>query len=520
LKKNDKRPVANITGLAALGLISLALPAIVGCGNKSEAQKPAETPVAKSAALATVATSEAKNGDISKTVEVTGSLIALQDMIVSPKLAGKITAVNLHEGDPVTTGQVVALMDTVDLQANVASAKANLDAALTRQRQAEVSLQQSKNALSNAETTLGWTDKTTDAALSTAKSALQSAKENQAIVDKGARDQEKAQAAEQVKSARANHVKARADLQRYQDLYRQQAVSQSQLDAVQAAADAAQAALNSATLQVSLLREGARPEEKRRADIAVMQANDSVLKATADREQVKLRQEDVKNARTGIAFAQAGVASAKAQVEQARAALRSAQDSLSSATITSPISGYVAERKTEPGSQLGAGAPVMRLVNPASIYFQATLTESQFTDVKLGMEVAVTVDALPGKRYKGVVSRILPIASASARSFTIRIDFKQDSILRPQMFARGSLLIDKHTNTVLVPKDAVLFDAETGKNRLFVADSSGKASEKVVHIGYSNPQTVEILDGTVHAGDKVIVAGQTSLQNGDKVKVQ
>ncbi len=512
-----RRLLAGLAPVLALGSFAL----VAGCGKKSE-PAPAANPAGKvtTVGMTVVSTADVKSGDITKNIDVTGSLVALQDVVVGPKLAGKISAVILHEGDPVTIGQLIATMDTVDSQANLASAQANLAAALTREQQARVSVQQARNTLTNAQTTLSLTDKTTSAALSTAKSALESARENKAIVDKGARDQERAQAAEQVKSAKANFDKAKSDLRRYQELYRQQAVSQSQLDATQAAFDGAQSALNSAQLQVSLLAEGARPEEKRRAEIGVLQANDTLLKATADREQIKLRAEDVKNARTGIDFAIAGVASAKAQTDQARAAVRIAQDTFANTSIVSPISGYVAERKAEPGSQLGAGSPVMRIVNPSTIYFQATLSESQFADVKLGMAAKVTVDAVPSKSFAGRVTRILPVASSTARSFTVRIDFNQDSRLRPQMFARGSLLIDTHKSATLIPKDAVLFDAETGKNRVFTVGPGGKAQERVVKIGYSNPQTVEILGDTVKVGEKVIVAGQTALQSGDPIKVQ
>jgi hypothetical protein len=93
-----------------------------------------------------------------------------------------------------------------------------------------------------------------------------------------------------------------------------------------------------------------------------------------------------------------------------------------------------------------------------------------------------------------------------------------DRRMRPQMFARGDILVNTHRNAVLVDKDAVLFDPANNKTRVFVVEND-RAVERVVKVGYTNPEQVEILNG-VAAGEKVITNGQAALQNGDLVKVQ
>jgi RND family efflux transporter MFP subunit len=234
---------------------------------------------------------------------------------------------------------------------------------------------------------------------------------------------------------------------------------------------------------------------------------------------VKLRAEDVKNAETGVKSAQAGIEAAKAGTVVARAGLRIAEDALNNAYIKSPLNGYIAERRAEPGQQLGAGGAVMRIVSPQSIYFQAILSESQYSEVRMGLPASVTVDAVPNRVFKGRVTRILPVASASARSFIVRIDFPSDLSLRPQMFARGSILIDTHRNATLAPKDSVLFDPVNNRTRVFVASGGGKAEEHIIKVGYTDPKFVEVLSG-VKPGDKVVIAGQNALQDGDKIRVQ
>lgn len=519
-----------------------------GGGGAAGGGKPGAGKTVAISNAAAVTVVPATTGDIAKTIEVTGSLVALQDVVVGTKQAGRVAQVNVHEGDQVRAGQVVAMMDTADLNAQKLSAEANVQAALTREQQAQQAYVQAQNALTqaqnqlrqaqnsvrNAQTTLDWTKKTTQSAVDTAQAGLQSAQESLAIVKQGAREQERRQAQEAVASAKANYDKARSDLKRYQALYRDQVVSASQLDQMQAAFDAAQAQYNSAQAAYSLIQEGARPEDIRRAQLTVQQAREALTKAQADRENIRLREEDVRTAKVavetakanirsaeaGVSSAKSGIAAAKAQTTQARAAVDVANQNLAYATITSPINGYVAERRAEPGTQLGGGGGVLRIVNPNTVYFQATLPESDYAEVRVGMPVSVRIEALPEttqRPIQGRVTRVLPVASA-ARNFTIRVDMPGDRRMRPQMFARGDILINTHRATVLVDKDAVLFDPANNKTRVFVVEND-KAVERVVKTGYSNPRQVEILNG-VSAGDRVITNGQTALQNGDPVKVQ
>ncbi len=545
--------------IAALFALSVMLITAAGCGKKPETAEAGGGSGAAGAggggARATVSSASAvtaapvTTGNITKSADVTGSLVALQDVTVGTKAAGRIAEVRVHEGDPVTAGQVVAMMDTADLNAQRLSAEANVQAAITREQQAQQlyvqsqnaltqsqnALKQAQNSVTNAQTTVEWTKRTTQSSVDTAQAGLQSAQENLSIVKQGARQQERKQAEEAVTGARANYDKARSDLKRYQSLFRDQAVSQSQLDQAQATFDSAQAQYNSVQAALSLIREGARPEDIRRADLMVQQARETLTKAQADRENVNLREQDVRTAKVsvetakanirsaqaGVSSAKSGIAASKAATAQARASVDVAVQNLAYATVTTPISGYVAERRAEPGSQLGSGGAVLRIVNPSTVYLQASLPESQYSEVKVGLSVAVTVDALPDttkRPLSGRVTRVLPVAS-SARNFTVRIDLPGDKRMRPQMFARGNILIDTHRGATLVPKDAVLFDPTNNHTRVFVAGPDNKAEERAVKVGYTNPQQAEILNG-VSTNEKVITAGQAGLQNGDSVKVQ
>jgi HlyD family secretion protein len=505
---NTKKNKTMARGLATALLLAVG-PA--GCrrgDNTTPAQKAQQAAVKNQGLLVSV--TPARSGSISDVADVTGALNALQDVTVGIKTAGKIVAVYAREGDVVRAGQVIAQQDTLDLQNQLDQQRANLLSAQTKLDQARVTYQ-------NSRTNLNWTDQQTLSAVRLAQAGLDAAKEQAQVVKAGAREQERKQAEANLAAAKADLDQARSDLKRYQDLYRQQAVSAQQLDQAQAVADSAQARYNAQAQALSLIREGARPEDIRRAEAAVEQARQQLITAQSNRSQVSLRRADVETARVGITQAQAGVA-------QAQAAVRLAEKALSDTRIVSPIDGVVAERKVEPGMQVAATKPdVMRIVALESIYFDAQLSETQYAEVRMGQPVTINVDALPGHVFRGIVSKIYPVASSTARSFTVRISLKNDgNMLRPQMFARGQIVLATHPNAILIPRVAVL-DYNGNSGRVFV-NANGQAAERHIKTGFSNIRDIEVLpsdkpDETVKAGELVVTVGQAQIQNGDKLQI-
>jgi RND family efflux transporter MFP subunit len=507
--------------LAAIGIGVTAM--IAGCGPRPNGAKNAANGSATPASAVTVNVATASRGDIKREIDVTGSLVALSDVRVGPKHAGKLVAVNVREGDSVTAGQIVAVMETDDIRNQVAQAEAALRSAETRLLQTKAQVIQARKGLQNAQTTLEWTRKTTETAVRTAEAGVKTAEERLAVVKQGARDQEVRSAEAQVRAAKTNLDKARADLKRYEQLRADGAIAPSTLDQFKAAAEAAEAQYDAARETLSLVREGARREEVRQAELAVQTAREALARAQADREQVRLREADVVREQSGVEVAEAGVKNAEAGVAQARAGLQIARQALDDCFLRAPISGVVAERLAEPGQQIAGGgmgtsSQVLRIVAPSSIVFEAVLSESQYAEVRVGQQVAITVDAFPGRQFSGRVTRVFPVASQAARSFTVRVDFAGDGALRPQMFARGRILIDTHRGTVLVPKDAVVFDPVGNRSRVFVK-SGDRVRERIVRVGFSTPEKVEIVSG-VSEGEEVVTAGQTVLQDGDTVQVQ
>ena len=496
-----------------------AAASVIGCQRGEKA--PAAVQAASAPTAILVSTSTVSTGTISETLNITGSLGALNDVTVGIKNAGKIVAVYAREGDHVHVGQVLAQQDTTDIDSQIRQARANL-------RSAETRLDQAKAAYAQAETSLRITDSTTASAVQQAQAGLKASQDSVTIIKRGARAQELAQAQKAVEgaqadldSARADAAQAAADLRRYTALHDTRAISDQQLDqarTVKTSADArvrsAAARLDSAKQALSLTREGAQAEDIHRTQEAMNQANQALKTAESNRATVELRKSDVVTARVGIDAAQSAVDAAKAQ-------LAIAEQMLKDSIIRSPIEGVVAERKVEPGMQITSVKPdVMRVIGMDSLYFDGLLPQSHINNVKPGMPVTVLVDSLTAKTLQGTITRVFPAASPTARSFTVRVAVaNKDGQLRPQMFARGSITLGTHKNVLLVPREAVLNLTEQGDHQsgtVFVV-KDGKASRKDVTIGYSNFISDEIMQG-ISASDEVITVGQGQVQDGDLVK--
>jgi len=432
---------------------------------------------------------EAGRSDLTSTIDVTGSLKALTEVTLSAKASGKVVQVAVHEGEPVRQGQTVIQQDTGDILTQIAQARAGLATARAR--------------LSQAITAARLQTTQTSTSIEQARAALVQARSRLEVVQKGARAQERAVAQNAVASAKASFENAKLNLERMQKLFTDGAVPKQQLDLAQTQYDVAQTQYQSAQQQLSLIEEGAREEDIEQAKQAVRQAEEAYRMAKASKDQDAMRQEDIRTARAGV--------------QQAKANLAYMEQQLANASIKSSIDGIVLTRSVEPGEMASPGVPLMKIVSLSIVYFEATLPEKNFAQVRVGQPVNVTVDALPGKTFVGKVHKILPAADPSSRDFTVKIAIENPSgTLRPGMFARGAIQVAKKANVITIPLDCIF--QEAGQNKVFIVQE-GKAVAQNVTPGIQTDNQVEVLRG-IQPGDKVIVSGQINLKDGQKVEIR
>ncbi|MCE5199948.1 MAG: efflux RND transporter periplasmic adaptor subunit [Armatimonadota bacterium] len=431
-------------------------------------------------------------GDMEQLVDLTGDIQALDSMTLSAKISGRVAQVNAREGDTVSRGQAVIVLDQEDALSNLQAAQAGLESALSR--------------LSQAKTNAKVTKIQTDAAIEQAQASLSAAKAKLAVVKVPTRNQDRMIAENKVAAAEANLENKEADYKRYKMLLDKGAIAASSFDVVKTQYTIAKTDLKTAKDQLALIKEGGRSEDVSAAQSQVAVAREQLRSAKANASQNMLRQEDVK--------------SALAAVQQAQATLSLAKQQLANTYIKSPISGQMATRSTEPGQVVSPGQALGSVVSMGSLYFKGEVSETEIASIQKGREVKVRVDAVKGHEFKGVVDEIYPSGSTLSRNFPVRIRIVDKSgLIRPGMFARGSVITGMDRNVLLVPKDAL--EERRGSQMVFSTDGGKKAIRHNVQVIRMNRNQVEIEQiAGLEPGDLLVTSGKQNLQNGSKIIVE
>ena len=120
----------------------------------------------------------------------------------------------------------------------------------------------------------------------------------------------------------------------------------------------------------------------------------------------------VDSARAHVLSVKASLDQMRSQVSQGRAVLVHTQDILHKTTYTSPIDGivsYLPERVGDyvvPGIQNSNGSFLMTLSDMSIVTSEVKVDETDIVNVKIGQDADVTIDAIPGKTFKGTVTEI------------------------------------------------------------------------------------------------------------------
>lgn len=196
--------------------------------------------------------------------------------------------------------------------------------------------------------------------------------------------------------------------------------------------------------------------------------------------------------------------------------LRQYRNMVENTTLTSPITGVVTARNYDPGDMTGS-QPILTVEQLDPVKIMVNINESEYSKVSTGMPVEIKLEALPDTSYTGRITTVHPTIDPQTRSFKCEVDINNDGNVRPGMFARVILNYGTQRN-VVVPDRAVVKMSGAGNKYVWVLNPDGKVSYNLVKLGQRLGDTYEVLSG-VNDGDKVVISGQSQLQNGIEVQV-
>lgn len=198
-----------------------------------------------------------------------------------------------------------------------------------------------------------------------------------------------------------------------------------------------------------------------------------------------------------------------------KAQLIKAQESTRDYKVNAPWAGVVSKTKVREGDFLAPRAPLIEIYDPASLVVQLSLPEQHAASVAGGMKAQVELDAYPGKRFSGTVTRLYPYLDPRTRTRIAEISLRDAPRLLPGMFARIFLIQKTIPDAITVPPNSLII-LPGGGAALFVA-KEGKAERRLVEKGIEQGGRVQIVKG-LQNGEKLIVGGHERLKDGAAVK--
>lgn len=214
---------------------------------------------------------------------------------------------------------------------------------------------------------------------------------------------------------------------------------------------------------------------------------------------------------------QAGLEEQQNQVRQTKAALEDAELKLSRCEITAPIAGVISRLDAEVGMLVHSfsPAPLAEILELERLKAVISIPESDVTAVRRLKAVEIEVQALGGEKFTAPVHFLAPAPESMARVYRLELvlDNPGRRIL-PGMFVRAEVVKEAKEQALAVPVYAVI--SRSGGQFVYV-EENGFARRRPVKTGFLEGWQMLVTEG-LKAGDKVIIEGHRSVEDGQKVR--
>ncbi|MEW6088856.1 MAG: efflux RND transporter periplasmic adaptor subunit [bacterium] len=434
-----------------------------------------------------------KRGDISISVNVTGTIKPLKVVELKSKASGKIIRMPVEKGDYLKEGELVAEIEKTFTQPVVDQSKAELNAAKARLEKIKVEIGVEKESNKRL--------------LKTAENNLEIAKIKLTQLEIGSREEE-------IKRAEANLEKAKSNLDLYRGQYERIGklgekgfVSKDELESLKAKLESAKSDYELASQSLELTKKPVTKEELDMAKLAVRQAELEIQKAGENIKSQEAHEKDI--------------IAAESDVIKQEVSLKLAEDNLKDTIITAPISGTILQKNVEEGQVISSGmsitsigTTIATMANLAKVYINANVDETDIGKINNGQLVKITVDAFPKKHFEGRVIRIAPegVVVQNVTTFEVTVEIKNPTtLLKPGMNASLEMLTAEAKDVLFVPND-VIKDRD-GKKTVSIL-SGGKPVEREIKTGINNWEFTEVVSG-LNEGE-IISRQDTGTKKGNK----
>lgn len=470
-----------------------------------------------------VATEVVHLGQFTAKVTYTGSVAPLQEQVIYPRVEGSLRNLNAYNGDTISQGQIIAVVDSPDLQTKVAEAAAGQAAALSEvpAAQADVARMAAERSASQGE-------------IQAARSEVARANAMVSAAQRGV-----AQRQQDIKSAKANLEYWKAEIARQERLYKTGAVSLQELQSERSQATAAEAELES---KQSMLEEAKANVEAAQADVS------------SKKTMVSVAQQKASAASASLASAGQMVRQKAAMARQAGAMVATASTIDQYRYVRAPFAGMLTKRYVSPGQFVTPSTAIASVVQMDKVRLQANVSDRDVDGIKPGAFVVAHFTKDPSLTINAMITSVSPQSDQSSRTAVVEaIVPNPGHKLVPGDAVTLDIAVSGNSTTISIPQSAVVqrdgmtmvwvarVEAPKGKMlytctmhpevvsekpgdcpkcnmRLVPKTSSGnkKAHLMMVTSGAGDGDRVQI-SGGLSDGDEIIYQGHTYLKEGDTI---
>ena len=236
--------------------------------------------------------------------------------------------------------------------------------------------------------------------------------------------------------------------------------------------------------------------------------------------ELQIQNDEVEYARLKGLYEEGGVSQSDFEAAELGYKVRKTnyQNLLENTILRSPINGFVTARNFDVGDMFAMSAPLFTVQQVVPVKLLVGISENEYTKVKKGDVVSITVDALPGRSFTGKVNRLYPTINAATHTFNAEVIVQNaDRALRPGMFARVTVNFGTNHRIVL-PDRCIVKQEGTGQRFVYLLNNDDTVSYIPVTVGRHIGSEYEVVEG-VAEGDTVVSKGQATLKDGVKVVV-
>lgn len=226
------------------------------------------------------------------------------------------------------------------------------------------------------------------------------------------------------------------------------------------------------------------------------------------------------------AVAQAKYDSDDALYKQALAQIEGIRATIRKKTIRAPFAGSLGIRLVNLGQVINEGEPIVSLQTLDPIFINFSLPQQQLAQVKPGLKVRVSTDALAGQVIEGEITAISPEVDAATRNIRVQATVaNSQERLRPGMFVNVAVVLPAREEVLAIPTTAVLY-APYGDTVFVVHEKQNEKDvqpvnvirQKIVQLGEKRGDFVAIVSG-LDNGETVVSTGVFKLRNEQAVVV-